>query len=1027
MASAKTEAKVEFSAEISGFQKSINTLRKDITTLNNSLKLNAEKLKNNSSNVELLTDRKTLLNEKLEKSSQKVEALNNKLQAQIKEFGEDSNAVRTTTNELIKAQTEEQAIKNELEKVNIQLEEVTDSFKENTKEVETSKTVYEKLKDTISDQKDELSKLKERYSSVVLEQGKNSSEAKELKSQINDLNTELAKNEKVLKEVDDAASGAANGGFSIFKGVMSDLTATFIKECISGLKELGKEVIGVGKDFTSAMSEVKAISGATDEEFELLKQKAKEMGAATKFSAAESADALKYMAMAGWKTQDMVAGLDGIMNLAAASGEELGTTSDIVTDALTAFGLSADKSSHFADLLAAASSNSNTNVSMMGETFKYAASIAGSLGYSAEDTALAISLMANSGIKASQAGTSLRSIMSRLATDTNGARSVVEKMGIKVVNTDGSMRNFGDVINDLRVKFKNLSAEEQSNIAKTVAGQNALSGFLAIVNSGDADFEKLKNAINNCDGAALEMSKTMQNNLEGDLTIQHSLLEGLGLSLFDDFESPLRSVMQFINNSVLSPLISLNEKTGLVTAAVIALGSALAVLAGALAISMLIKGVTKAFALLNSTLFANPITWVVAAIVGLVAGFMALWKHCEGFRNFFIGMWEGLKNAVSNFFDYIVTFYENIKNGISNIIEFLSNCIENIKIFISEGIDAIVSFITNFIQSVIEFITNLITNIYEFFSPVIEFFSNIFNTIFENLKIIIDNIIIIISFLWNGITNIFSIAIEWFRGIFNGVVEVIKSVFTPIIEWFKGTWTSITNIFSVVIEWFRGLFNGAVEAIKSVFTPILEWFSGIWNSITEIFSSVSQWFGNIFTSAWENIKRAFSSVSSFFTGIFNTIKNIFQKIGTKVGEVINGAIKGAINGIMTTAEKVLNMPINAINSLIGVINKVPGISLSKLNTFNLPRLKVGMEYVPHDYYGPVYLDEGERVLTKEENERYSDNLNNNIYNKVINASDNYMNTSNSNTFNFYGNYQFQNQDDIDYFMNEAALKLVGVR
>lgn len=306
----------------------------------------------------------------------------------------------------------------------------------------------------------------------------------------------------------------------------------------------------VGSDFEAGMSEVSAISGATGKDLEQLKNKAMEMGATTKFSAIESAEALKYMAMAGWKTQDMTSGLAGIMNLAAAAGEDLATTSDIVTDALTAFGMKASESSHFADILAVASSNANTNVSMMGETFKYVAPIAGSLGYSAEDTALAIGLMANAGVKASQAGTSLRSIMSRLATDTGGARTQMEKLGIAVVNSDGTMRDFGRVMVDLRKKFKKLSAEEQSNCAKTIAGQEALSGFLAIVNSSDTDFEKLQKSIISCDGAAEKMADTMNDNLKGQVTLMKSNVESLGLAFYEKLEIPAKNAVKGLNNSV---------------------------------------------------------------------------------------------------------------------------------------------------------------------------------------------------------------------------------------------------------------------------------------------------------------------------------------------------------------------------------------------------------------------------------------------------------------------------------------------
>lgn len=290
------------------------------------------------------------------------------------------------------------------------------------------------------------------------------------------------------------------------------------------------------------MSTVAAVSGATADELDALTEKVKEMGAKTKFSATESAEAMNYMAMAGWKTEDMLNGIEGIMNLAAASGENLATTSDIVTDALTAFGLSAADSTHFVDILAAASSNANTNVSMMGETFKYVAPVAGALGFSAEDCATAIGLMANSGIKASQAGTSLRSIMSRLTSPTDEVQAALAALDLTITNSDGSMKSLNEIMLDLREGFSDLSEAQQAQMASAIGGQEAMSGLLAIVNASDSDFSKLQDSIYGCDGAAAQMAGTMQDNLQGKITLLKSALEGLGIAIYEDLEEPLKSV-----------------------------------------------------------------------------------------------------------------------------------------------------------------------------------------------------------------------------------------------------------------------------------------------------------------------------------------------------------------------------------------------------------------------------------------------------------------------------------------------------
>lgn len=302
--------------------------------------------------------------------------------------------------------------------------------------------------------------------------------------------------------------------------------------------------VKVGSDFEAGMSEVAAISGATGKDLEALTAKAKEMGATTKFSATESAEALKYMAMAGWNTDKMLSGLPGVINLAAASGENLGTVSDIVTDAMTAFGLSADKAGHFADVLAQASSKSNTNVGMMGETFKYVAPVAGALGYSVEDAAVAIGLMANSGIKSSQAGTALRQTLTRLAKPTDEVETAMEDLGISLTDSKGEMKSLGDVILDMRKGFKNLTKDQQAQYAASIAGQEGMSGLLAIVNASDEDFNILTEAIQNSDGAAQSMADTMQDNFKGAVTIAKSALEGLGITVYEEISTPMKNAVE---------------------------------------------------------------------------------------------------------------------------------------------------------------------------------------------------------------------------------------------------------------------------------------------------------------------------------------------------------------------------------------------------------------------------------------------------------------------------------------------------
>lgn len=340
-----------------------------------------------------------------------------------------------------------------------------------------------------------------------------------LKSALADLKTFKSQTATTQDKMAAFSSAATSTGKSLTKGLTVPLAG------------IGVAAVAVTAKFDAGMSKVQAISGATANDMEKLRAKAKEMGAQTKFSATESAEAFSYMAMAGWKTEDMLDGIEGIMNLAAASGEDLATTSDIVTDALTAFGLKAEDSAHFADVLAAASSNANTNVSMMGETFKYVAPVAGALGFSVEDVSTAIGLMANSGIKGSQAGTALRNLFTRMAKPTKESAKAMEQLGVSLTDSQGNMKDFNTIMLELREGFSGLSEAEKAQAASALAGQYGMSGLLAIVNSSDKDFNKLKDSIYNADGAAQDMAETMMDNLPGAITLAKSALEGLGIRI----------------------------------------------------------------------------------------------------------------------------------------------------------------------------------------------------------------------------------------------------------------------------------------------------------------------------------------------------------------------------------------------------------------------------------------------------------------------------------------------------------------
>lgn len=455
-----------------------------------------------------------------------------------------------------------------------------------------------------------------------------------------------------------------------------------ITKVVDKVGSIGTAAVKVGMNFEAEMSKVASISGATGDEFQKLIDKAKEMGSKTKFSATESAQAMEYMAMAGWKTQDMVDGLKGIMDLAAASGEDLASTSDIVTDALTAFGLSASDSTHFADVLAKASSNANTNVAMMGETFKYVAPVAGALGYSVEDCSVAIGLMANSGIKAGQAGTSLRQMLSRLAKPTDEVQGAMDQLGVSLTDSAGNMKSLDTVMGDLRNGFKGLSKAEQAQLATSLAGQEAMSGLLAIVNASDGDFDNLKDSIYNCKDAAANMAAVAQDNLAGQITSLKSKAEGLGIAFYGSIQEPLKELasvgvkaLEDLNNAYASngfvgfineignkvPLLQsftdaiagLAEKTkSMSTDELMNLGKTAAVLAGAgPAISLFGSQIGNVQSAVSG--FSGITTGVLSELGKLPKGFKSATKSAANFRKDFTGSLKGLGSAVTGPFQVL--------------------------------------------------------------------------------------------------------------------------------------------------------------------------------------------------------------------------------------------------------------------------------------------------------------------------------------------------------------------------------------
>ena len=752
-----------------------------------------------------------------------------------------------------------------------------DAVKETKEKLETLKTAAEQAEKALNDG----TISKDQYDALQREIIETENELKRLEEQANQSATALQKISATGEKLKDVGSNIEGAGKKLLP-----VTAT--------VTALGTASVKTATDFEAAMSKVAAVSGATGSDLEALTKKAREMGSKTKFSASEAAEAMNYMAMAGWKTEDMLSGIEGVMNLAAASGEDLATTSDIVTDALTAFGLSAQDSGHFADVLAAASSNANTNVSMMGETFKYCAPIAGALGFSVEDTAEAIGLMANAGIKSTQAGTSLRTIMTNLSGEVKICGENIGEVTVATTNADGSMRDLSDILADCRTAFSGLSESEKAAAAESLVGKNAMSGFLALMNAGEGDIAKLSGAIDNCNGAAQSMADTMNNNLEGQLTILKSQLQELAISFGEILLPAVKKIVGWVQGFI-DVLNSLPDgvKETIVTVALIAaaLGPLLIIIGKIITavgtimtivpkVVGVIKAVKTAFLALNATMLANPIVLIIAAIAALVAAFIYLWNNCDEFRQFWIDLWESIKEiavavweALKEFFaaawEFIKTTAETVWNGLASFFTGLWEGIKNTFTIVVNAISTFLSTMWNTIKSVAETIWNAI--------------STFFTTIWNGIKTVVTTVVTAIStFLttaWNTIKTVITTVLNAIKTVFSTVWNSIKNVVTTVINGIRNTITTVWN----------GIKNTVATVVNAIKTTVSTAFSSMWNGIKNTISGIYNTIKNGFTNAVNFIKNlassAFSWGADIINGIVNGIKSCIGKVKDAVCSV----------------------------------------------------------------------------------------------------------------------------------------------
>ena len=759
----------------------------------------------------------------------------------------------------------------------------------------------------------------------------------ETEQELRRLQEEAASTSVALSKIDQAGKKMEAFGDSVTSAGQKIMPASM---AVAGL---GAAAVKTAADFDTSMSKVAAVSGATGDDLDALRDKAREMGAKTKFSASEAADAMNYMAMAGWKTGDMLEGIEGIMNLAAASGEDLATTSDIVTDALTAFGLTAQDSGHFADILAAASSNANTNVSMMGETFKYCAPIAGALGFSAEDTAEAIGLMANAGIKSTQAGTALRTIMNNLAGEVKITGAALGEVTIATTNADGSMRDLSDILSDCRGAFSQLSESEQAAAAEALVGKNAMSGFLALMNAGEGDIEKLSSAIDSCsdtfvktvggaiipmsqaleegvewieeyNGVSEKMAAVMQDNLGGQLTILKSQIQELAISFGEMLTPAIRAIVSRVQAFVdkLNGMSESQRKAVLTIGLVIAaLGPLLVILGtvisrvgvamqgfvklatGVKKLGVAVKAGTGIFGKLCAALggISAPILAVISVIAVLVAAFKHLWDTNEEFRNAITAIWNGIVSKIQAFCQGIVDRLNALGFEFGSIVDVLKSLWNGLCQFLAPVFEAAFSVVSTVLGTVLDVITGLL---------------DVFIGLFTGNW----------SQLWDGVKEIFSGVWEAITGLFDTALNLLKSLAEVILGWFGTTWESVwtgirsffETIWNRIVAFFTGIWNSIVSTVTAqinavktvvttVFTAIKTTASTIWNGIKTAISTVVDGIKSKVSSAFESVK---STATSLFNGIKNTATSVWNGIKTAIVTPIEAArdkIRSALDAV----------------------------------------------------------------------------------------------------------------------------------
>ena len=798
----------------------------------------------------------------------------------------------------------------------------------------------ETLRSTISKQEDTLQQLKQRYVDVTTEQGETSDEARELARQIQDLSSELHENKTKLSDAEYAAdkldnsleevessAKKADDGFTMFKATLANLAADAIMRAVDGIKNLVGNVIELGQNFTSTMSEVSAISGATGEDFEKLEACAREYGATTVFSASNAAEALKYMSLAGWDADQSTSALGGVLNLAAASGMELGAASDMVTDYLSAFAMEAGDAAYFADLLSYAQSHSNTTAEALGEAYKNCAANLNAAGQDVETVTSLLEGMANQGYKGSEAGTAMAAIMRDI---TNGMKDGAIKIGetsVAVMDAQGNFRDLTDILTEVEAATNGMGDAERAVALSSTFTADSTKGLNLILNEGMDNIAGYEEELRGASGSAEEMANIMNDNLSGDVAAMNSAFEELGLKIYDALESKLRAGVQFITNGVIPAIEWLGGHIPEVTIAVSGLGAVIAAMNwGTISskIAMVKGALVKLAAALGGV--SLPAIAIIAVITAVALAFTNLWKNNEEFRNKITAIWDGIKAK-----------FDEFGQGIVDRLNALGFEFEDITEVMKAVWDGFCEVLAPIFEGVFQQISNILNEALDILTGLFDIFAGIFTGDWD--------------MVWQGVQEVFGAVWDFVVATFENWISTFTSLADTVLGWFgtdwetvwtniktffSDTWNAISSFFSgiltgiktfftdtwnTIVSFFSGILSGIYSSVTGTMTEIHDTFTNIWDSITGFLSGAWETIKNIVTvgimAVKEIISAAFQIITLPFRFIWenckDTVLSIWETIKSVIGEKID-AVKEKITTVTTAISNVASAAWNAISS-----------------------------------------------------------------------------------------------------------------